>query len=92
VVVVVVVVVVMTMVVAIVVTETRSMTLATCLVAGMVMEPVGCVGLALDVDARLNLVVSLPLTVIVAKLMRMAPSFAVNVRILSGTGVSSPSS
>ena len=82
----------MTMVVAIVVTEARSMTLATCLVAGMVVEGFGCVGLALDVDARLNLVVSLPLTVIVAKLMRMAPSFAVNVPILSGTGVSSPSS
>ena len=82
----------MTMVVAIVVTEARSMTLATCLVAGMVVELVGCVGLALDVDARLNLVVSLPLTVIVAKLMRMAPFFAVNVRIVSGTGVSSPSS
>jgi len=85
------VVVVVVVVVDLVVAVVRSMTLAVYLLVGVVMDIVGCLGLAVREDVRPGVVVSQPLTATVVVLTRMAPAFAVSVRIVTGSGGSSPS-
>jgi hypothetical protein len=85
------VVVVVVVVVDLVVAVVRSMTLAVYLLVGVVMDIVGCLGLAVREDVRPGVVVSQPLTAAVVVLTSMAPAFAVSVRIVIGSGGSSPS-
>gem|GEM_PF-4661666 len=79
------------MVVALVVAVVRSMPFATCLRLGVVMETARCPRLAVDMDARPTVVVSMPLDAVVVVLTRVASVFAVSVRIVSGSGGSSRS-
>ena len=81
----------MVVVVDLVVAVVRSMTLAVYLLVGVVMDIVGCLGLAVREDVRPGVVVSQPLTAAVVVLTSMAPAFAVSVRIVIGSGGSSPS-